>query len=279
MPSNSGGPLSPVDDRPIQRKRTPMKAEERWQPTKFAQRDGHLDVGPSVSPGTWVMTRLLAETYERSLGAHARGRLLDLGCGTVPLYGAYRPYVDSITCVDWGGSRHGAEYRDLDHDLNLPLPFGDGSFDTVILSDVLEHIHSPERLLEEIARVLAPHGKLLMNVPFLYWLHEQPHDYYRYTEHGLRRMVERAGLRLLTLETVGGAPEVLADVVGKHVQRLPVLGAALARGLQRAVFAATRPAPVRRALSDSSQRFPLGYFLIAEAPERGPRGTPAPSHG
>jgi len=242
-----------------------MKATDLWHPTKFAQHRGHLGVGPSVSAGTWGITRLVAEAYERALGAHAHGRLLDLGCGTVPLYEAYRPYVTSIMCVDWGGSRHGAEHRDLDHDLNQPLPLPAASFDTVLLSDVLEHIHSPELLLAEIARVLTPAGKLLMNVPFLYWLHEQPHDYYRYTEHGLRRLVERAGLRVLELEPLGGAPEVVADLVGKHVQQVPVLGAPLARTLQRAVVAATRPRLVRRALSLSRQRFPLGYFLVAEA--------------
>jgi len=254
-----------------------MKATDLWHPTKFAQRRGHLDVGPTVSAGTWGMTRLVAEAYEHALGAHARGRLLDLGCGTVPLYEAYRPYVTEVTCVDWGGSRHGAEHRDLDHDLNEPLPFPAASFDTVLLSDVLEHIHSPELLLAEIFRVLAPGGKLLMNVPFLYWLHEQPHDFYRYTEHGLRRLVERAGLEVLVLDSLGGAAEVLADVVGKHVQQVPVLGAPLARALQRAVVTATRPELVRRALSHSRQRFPLGYFLVAEA-KAGASGKPG-GHG
>ena len=142
-----------------------------------------------------------------------------------------------------------------------------------MLSDVLEHIHSPELLLAEIARVLAPGGTLLMNVPFLYWLHEQPHDYFRYTEHGLRRLVERAGLSVLTLETLGGAPEVVADVLGKHVQQVPVLGRPLARGMQRAVFALTRPKALSRALAVSRQRFPLGYFLVARAPSAAPRAT------
>jgi hypothetical protein len=107
-----------------------------------------------------------------------------------------------------------------------------------------------------------------LNVPFLYWLHEQPHDYFRYTEHALKMLVERAGLRLVALEGLGGAPHVLADVAGKHLQLVPVLGAPLVRTLQRAVFGATRPALVRRALSPSRQRFPLGYFLVAEAPSR-----------
>jgi SAM-dependent methyltransferase len=243
-----------------------MRAEAEWKPTKFAFDGERLSVGPEVSAGTWLMTRLVAEAYGRKLPQYARGRLVDLGCGTVPLYEAYRPLVREITCVDWGGSRHGAKYRDVDHDLNEPLPFADASFDTAVLSDVLEHVRAPELLLREIRRILAPGGRLLMNVPFLYWLHEQPHDYFRYTEHALRLLVERAGLGLLELEGMGGAPHVLADVLGKHLQLVPVVGAPIVQMLQRAVFGATRPASIRRVLAPSRQRFPLGYFLVAEAP-------------
>jgi SAM-dependent methyltransferase len=243
-----------------------MKAEADWKPSKFAFDGERLSVGPDVSSGGWLMTRLVAEAYERALPRYARGRLVDLGCGTVPLYAAYRPFVGTITCVDWGESRHGAAYRDFDCDLNEPLPFEGASFDTAILSDVLEHVREPAGLLAEVGRILAPGGRLLLNVPFLYWLHEQPYDYFRYTEHALRMLVERAGLLLIELEGLGGAPHVVADVAGKHVQLLPGVGAPLVRTFQRAVFAATRVAPVRRALAPSRQRFPLGYFLVAEAP-------------
>jgi len=48
------------------------------------------------------------------------------------------------------------------------LPFNENEFDTVILSDVLEHLPTPENIINEIYRVLAKNGKLLLNVPFLY---------------------------------------------------------------------------------------------------------------
>jgi hypothetical protein len=56
----------------------------------------------------------------------------------------------------------------------------------------------------------------------------------------------------------------MADVAGKHLNQLPVFGAALARAIQRTVHAVTRPDPVQSLLRNSRQRFPLGYFLIAE---------------
>jgi SAM-dependent methyltransferase len=241
-----------------------MKNEQAWRPTKFSFDRGRLGVGPSASPASWGVTQLVAKAYERHLPQHARGRLVDLGCGRVPLYGAYRSLVSEVTCIDWSGNAESAQHLDVAHDLNQPLPLAGDRYDTAILSDVLEHIRRPHALLAEVARILAPAGKLLLNVPFLYWLHEQPHDYFRYSEHALRSLIEQSGLRLTLLEGLGGAPEVLADVVGKHVAQLPLLGASAARLLQQGTTAVASFAPVARALEPSRQRFPMAYFLVAE---------------
>ncbi len=159
-------------------------------------------------------------------------------------------------------------------DLNDPLPWDDGRFDTAILSSVLEHVHRPEQLLREVARILSPGGRLVMNVPFFYWIHEAPHDYFRYTEFGLRRLAELAGLRVVELEALGGGRQVLADVLAKSIVRFP-LGRLAARFVQ---WLAARPrwtARGRRRAAKSARRFPLGYFMVAEKP--GPAGVAAPA--
>ena len=56
-----------------------------------------------------------------------------------------------------------------------------------------------------------------MNVPFYYWLHERPHDYYRYTEYALRRFAETAGFNFLLIKTLGGVPEIIADILAKNL--------------------------------------------------------------
>ena len=241
-----------------------MRHEQDWQPSKFAHRAGCLSAGPGASDASWLISQLVAQAFERHLKSHVRGRLLDLGCGAVPLYAAYRPLVHEITCVDWAGSAHVGLHVDIAHDLNQPLPLEDSRYDTVILSDVLEHIRRPEELVGEVARILAPGGKLLASMPFMYWLHEQPHDYFRYSEHALRSFMDQARLRVLVLEHLGSAPDVLADIVGKHLALVPGLGSHLARALQRGVWSLTHLRVVAHALQPSSQRFPLGYFLVAE---------------
>jgi SAM-dependent methyltransferase len=75
------------------------------------------------------------------------------------------------------------------------LPFVPSSFDTVLLLEVLEHVADAQQVLAEISRVLKPGGTLLISMPFLYPLHDAPHDYRRYTAPGLNKMLLRAGLQ------------------------------------------------------------------------------------
>jgi SAM-dependent methyltransferase len=65
------------------------------------------------------------------------------------------------------------------------LPFADATFEQVISSEVLEHLHTPIKAAAEIARVLKPGGRLVLTVPMVYPVHEAPHDYHRFTEFGL----------------------------------------------------------------------------------------------
>ena len=188
--------------------------------------------------------------------------MLDLGCGKVPMYGMYAEYVSSVICADWPNSVHGTAYIDCAMDLNEPLAFAADSFDTVLLSDVLEHIAEPGRLMREIAYVLRPLGKLILGVPFLYWIHESPYDYFRYTEFALQRFCRDAGLRPISLQAYGGAAHVMADLIAKHSGDSVLTawaGSAVARGLAFSFFG-------RQISTRTVGRVPLGYLLVADKP-------------
>lgn len=242
-----------------------MKARERWRPTKFVLEDGHL--APSrdpraLFPGSRLAASVLAPAYERMIREHATGALVDLGCGEVPLYAVYRDLVTEVVCVDRPGAAVRGAHVDVEADLEEDLPFPAAAFDTVVLTDVLEHVARPEHLVREIARILRPGGKLLCAVPFLYWLHEEPHDYFRYTEHALRRLCARAGLDVVELTPTGGAPEVLLDILGKHA----AVAAPLQRVHQLVGTALLRSALGRRWSRRTERRFPFGYCLVARRP-------------
>jgi SAM-dependent methyltransferase len=244
-----------------------MKHVDLWKPGKFVRKRGRLRASRdkrNVSVSSRLHADLIAAFYDANIPAHVRGRLIDLGCGYVPLYAAFKDYAEEIVCVDWGGSEEKNPFVDHEQDLNLPLNFAGRSFDTVILSDVLEHIRYPELLLQEIYRILDHNGKALLNVPFYYWIHAQPYDYFRYTEFALRSMTENAGFKILLLEAYGGAPEILADIHAKVLSGLPLIGNTLAICMQRMAWFFRKTKTGKRLSARSAKHFPFGYGMILE---------------
>jgi SAM-dependent methyltransferase len=243
-----------------------MKNDHLWQPTKYVSTAGNLAASPDtaqVSLRSRIVTDLVASAYEEALRKHASGALIDVGCGKVPLYGVYRDLVDQVVCVDWANTSHPSPYLDYELDLNKPLPFPDEQFDTILATDVLEHLKKPDLFWSEAARLLRPGGKVILGVPFLYWIHEDPHDHYRYTRYRLAVFCEEHGLEVVSLEAYGGPLAVIADLVGKNVPgQLP---ARTFQSLARAFIRSRLGQRMDRARRD---RFPLGYCLVAQKPDR-----------
>lgn len=214
-----------------------------------------------------LVTDLVAARYDQAIRSYAKGDLIDLGCGNVPLYPAYKDRVSSITCVDWPATKHKLDHLDHEVDLTQRLPFLDNSFDTIILSGVLEHIPKPGQLWSEMYRILAPGGVAIINTPFLYWVHEVPHDYYRYTEYALERFAEEANFSVISLEPIGGLPEVLADFIAKKPRVIPIIGHLFRKPttilIQKMtwVFVHSLGKSMSR---KTSKKFPLGYFMVVE---------------
>jgi SAM-dependent methyltransferase len=244
-----------------------MRNKDKWVPSALVYRKGKLVASRNpkeVGVGSRLTADLAASFYDANIRKHAKGKLIDLGCGKVPLFEAYKDFVTENICVDWDKTPHSSAYVDCMCDLSKELPFRDGVFDTLILSCVLEHIQQPDHLWKEMSRILTAGGKVLMNVPFYYWLHETPHDYYRYTEYALRRFAKSSDFEIVLLKAIGGTPEILADILAKHLQYAPLLGKCLASGVQYITHVLVRRGPGKRLSERTSKTFPFGYFLVAE---------------
>jgi SAM-dependent methyltransferase len=101
------------------------------------------------------------------------------------------------------------------------LPIEDNSIDAIICKAVLEHVHSPEKAIDEIYRVLKKNGKCLVYLPFLYPYHGQEHgykDYYRYTRDGIDYLFRKFSL----IETcpVRGNLETLLNLIPFKIVRV-----------------------------------------------------------
>lgn len=111
------------------------------------------------------------------------------------------------------------------------LPFADASIDNIVCLEVLEHVRWPDKLLAEVARVLKPGGQLFLSTPFLYPVHDAPHDYQRYTSHGLARSLANAGLTLQSTQAQGSAIRtaglMLSLAIAGGATHLPKILAAL----------------------------------------------------
>lgn len=157
----------------------------------------------------WLVSRL-AKKRAIWVAARATGRVLDVGCADRSIRFTLLK-ANSYIGLDYPATASGlyGTKPDVYGDASR-LPFGDGAFDAVLFLDVLEHVAEPELALSEALRVLHSGGCLLLAIPFAYPLHDQPHDYQRFTEHGLAWRLGRSGFTRVTIQEEGGGIEAAA---------------------------------------------------------------------
>jgi SAM-dependent methyltransferase len=139
-------------------------------------------------------------------------RVLDAGAGEGPYRELFR-HVRYVALDDRRGDRRW-DYGGLDvvGDL-LRMPLRAGSVDAVLCTETLEHLTDPGPFLCEVARVLRRGGRLHLTAPLQFREHQEPHDYFRFTRHGVRLLLERAALRPASIEPEGGYFAYLGDKV------------------------------------------------------------------
>ncbi|MBI5086742.1 MAG: class I SAM-dependent methyltransferase [Acidobacteria bacterium] len=195
-------------------------------------------------------------------------RVLDAGAGESQ-HALHFPHC-RYTGVDLAVGDAGWNYSRLDAlaDLNA-LPFPDGVFDAALNIVTLEHLRQPARALGEIARVLKPGGTLLLIAPHQWEVHQAPHDYFRYTCHGLRYLLEEAGFTVDEIEPAGGLFRLLSRRLLNTVQFFP----GFAKLIPLLLFVpAALMLPVLDPL-DRNRDFTLGYRCLARA-----KAAPPQSH-
>jgi SAM-dependent methyltransferase len=130
-------------------------------------------------------------------------RLLDAGAGE----GSYKHlFPRQRYCgVDLGIGDRQWNYSKLDAIADISvLPFRDATFEACLNTVTLEHVKDPAKVVREMARTLAPGGRLLLVVPFEWEEHQQPHDFFRFTRFSLAYMLDQAGMGNVSIQPVGG---------------------------------------------------------------------------
>lgn len=178
------------------------------------------------------------------------GKVTDIGGGHRPDYFEYFQKDETVQIEALDGSMTGIDFE-ID-----TLPFADGSVHTAILANVLEHVYNHQFLLGEVQRILAPEGTLIGFVPFWVGYHPDPHDYFRYTDEALVRILTEAGFMHTTIRPLLVGP-LLANfnTIVLSFPRALRPGIYLWYAFWNSLFLRLRPA--------SSKRNPLGYLFIS----------------
>jgi SAM-dependent methyltransferase len=161
--------------------------------------------------GDWLVLSALANDVGKALGTYARGTLIDVGCGAKP-YRRLGAKVDRWIGIDVADNPE----ADL-HGIAYELPVGDATVDTVLCTQVLEHLEEPARALREFLRVLRPGGYLILAAPQYWPLHEEPRDFFRYTSIGLRYLMTEAGFEFVDHATQGAGAMVAAQALNNAI--------------------------------------------------------------
>ena len=239
-----------------------------------------IDGAPCPDPSTTasLLPGVVVGEYLRRQRDVVRGRLLDLGAGNQPYADWYLGLCDEAVSTDI------APHAGLSVLCAAEgLPFANGSFDTVLATEVLEHVTDLEHTVDEICRVLAPGGAVIVTVPYFYPTHEPPHDHRRLTHHGLRGAFERRGLELQDLTAKGGLLTLGATVVTTAActaLRMAMLRSSggISSLLARTLAVAERAMLALRARANrfpaTAQRVSLGYMTVARKPAAEPGNDP-----
>ncbi len=192
------------------------------------------------------LRRDILQTIKDTL-PHMSGRLLDVGCGEMPYQELVLPHIDEYVGLDLEDY---PLYQEIEPDATwdgATMPFESASFDCALCTEVLEHCEDPDHVLKEVHRVLKPGGFFVLTVPFLWPLHEVPHDENRPTPFRLERQLRSAGFTEIRLKAHGGWDASLAQMLGLWVQ-FRSMGAKKRRWMQRLL------APIVRLLNRIDQK-------------------------
>lgn len=150
---------------------------------------------------SYIHYYFLLRDIQGALRQFALGRLLDLGCGNKPYESLYGPLTsERVGCDVVQSDRNKV-------DVVCPataLAFPNESFDSVLSTQVMEHVVDHRQMLREAYRVLRPGGVCILTVPFAWELHEEPYDFFRFTRHGLRQLFTDAGFQVEYIKPNGG---------------------------------------------------------------------------
>ena len=177
---------------------------------KLQEKDIKLMESLSNTPffaGYWCRKRI--DDAIEFASSNAKGVLLDIGCGRKPYKEVFAPFVDKHLGLEYSPE---SVFRDCEADVfgdAMKLPFGDETIDTILCTEVLEHLPNPELAISEFSRVLRSNGIIITTAPFFYPIHDT-WDFFRYSPDGLAVLMKQNGMNVELVKPLSGTGVTLA---------------------------------------------------------------------
>jgi SAM-dependent methyltransferase len=167
------------------------------------------------NPAYLIRRALYNEIDARS--NYLQGRLLDFGCGTKPYKHLFKN-VKEYVGLDFASDRVKGEKTETDivYD-GKTIPAPRESFDSVLSTEVFEHLFDLPGVLKELNRVLKPNGIMLFTCPFSFGEHESPYDYARYTSFALKSILQSHGFEIIESKKTGSHISVIIQYVALYI--------------------------------------------------------------
>ncbi len=147
---------------------------------------------------TFQPDRYLLKKQIKKNSHFIKGVVLDAGSGNSRRYKSFFKF-DKYMTLDINSSGKPDIVGSVEN-----IPLDNDSVDSVVSTQVLEHIKNPPKAVEEFYRILKPGGYCLATVPQYSELHEEPDDYFRFTKFGLEELFKNAGFKTILIERRGG---------------------------------------------------------------------------
>ncbi len=166
--------------------------------------------------------RKYLDAFLESIRPSFSGVVLDIGGERVDNRSAFTPPIEQvekwiIINIDK------ASQPDIEASAD-DIPLEDGLADFVVMTELLEHVLYPAAVLSEASRLMKSGASAYITMPFLYQVHGDPQDFSRWTDTMMRMKVEAAGLRVESIEPMGGIFAVIYDLLRAHIYRTSVDG-------------------------------------------------------
>jgi len=183
-----------------------------------------------------IIKKVLNNELKKYFSRLKKGKVLDIGAGDSP-YKKFIAHTEYLT-LD-------LKNADIECDFHK-IKWKPDYFDIVIATEILEHAKNPEKVINEIYRVLKKGGVCVLSTRFLFHYHPHPEDYYRFTKDSLEDLFKKFS----------------KTEIESHGNKFLVLWQILNTGRIGKLLNTFNPLIAK--INYKSERFPMGFIVYAE---------------